>query len=1083
MNNSTIEDYKTLHLSLQAGNTYLIKQILNNGLSLGNDKAEIEKTIANILLQAPNGKVKTLGCYDEDIEDNYIIEGFNPEIEAKKLLADYLYKTTNLQNLDSTQRIPFITHQIYITPTNNPKPIDHLSLKISIKTTKMLNNAPNSWQHNYWTNNLDSIPNEIKNIPNVRIRLIDELKDSILWPELERAISLGDDDISMIVTASDMIRIIVTEMEGGIYHDLDYQLYDLEGLLEIIKYFDFISGREIQKPEAPPLICNAFFASIANHPIFKKTAEQIKRNYDQNIDNLPQYIQFPCSKSTSIVYKAGSYALTMAYFSESNKNGRVDVVTPNEIFFNVLYAHYITSESMCYSPHKPANLTNDINGIKTKTIGADTGCGSWNKSRSNDMIFYQKNIDLYLFEAANHGYAPIVKYLIDNGANVDFLTKGVTAIYMAAENGHFEAVEILIKSGANLEIKAPTNNRTPLGGALFDGHYDIINLLMKHGAKVGPLNLKISKKDAEANGYTYIAKYFSDIDLSMATQSKLDLKEALEKQDTQLAKQIINNGFNLGKNKAEIEQTIANILLQAPNGKVKELGCYDGDSKEFFVQEEIDYSRENKKLIEDALYKLTHLDDLNATQRIPFITHQVYITSSKNSKPIHPLSLKISINTTKMLNDSPNNWQHNYWTNNLDSIPDEIKNIPNVRIRLIDELKDSILWPELKRAIKLGENDISMIIAASDIARLIIPYKEGGLYHDLDYQLYDLDELLKIIKYFDFMGGIESVTRNNNADLVGNAFFASRANHPILYKAIELAKKNYNQNNDSIAEYIKFACSKSSSIIYKSGSFTLTIAYFLEANKNDNIDISTPNSVFFNYPYAHYITKESVCYKPDKVAYLTNYINGTEIKTAGADTRCGSWHKSNFGDMIFYQKNINLYLFEAAKYGYAPIVKYLIDNGANIDFPTKGITSIYMAAENGHFEVVEFLIKAGANLEIKAPNSRTPLGGALFDKHYNIINLLMEYGANVHNLDLKISIEDAKTHGYMNIAKYLGENSIDEVVSETIKPIETAKDSTIFSAIKSIIKKTHELEESIKDFCSDNVNITDYIGICEIFDN
>jgi ankyrin repeat protein len=54
-------------------------------------------------------------------------------------------------------------------------------------------------------------------------------------------------------------------------------------------------------------------------------------------------------------------------------------------------------------------------------------------------------------------------------------------------------------------------------------------------------------------------------------------------------------------------------------------------------------------------------------------------------------------------------------------------------------------------------------------------------------------------------------------------------------------------------------------------------------------------------------------------------------------------------------------LWLASKYGYLDVVKYLIENGADIDQPNiHGATPLSGASEYGHLDVAKYLKKKGA---------------------------------------------------------------------------------------------------------------------------
>lgn len=83
-----------------------------------------------------------------------------------------------------------------------------------------------------------------------------------------------------------------------------------------------------------------------------------------------------------------------------------------------------------------------------------------------------------LMEAAQEGHLELVKYLLENGANVHAQTQtGDTALTYACENGHTDVADLLLQYGADLEHESE-GGRTPLMKACRAGHLCTVQFLI-----------------------------------------------------------------------------------------------------------------------------------------------------------------------------------------------------------------------------------------------------------------------------------------------------------------------------------------------------------------------------------------------------------------------------------------------------------------------------------------------------------------------------------------------------------------------------------------------------------------------------
>lgn len=87
-----------------------------------------------------------------------------------------------------------------------------------------------------------------------------------------------------------------------------------------------------------------------------------------------------------------------------------------------------------------------------------------------------------LFRAAKKGHAAIAKFLLDHGANVDFVNvKGTSPLIVAAKHGNTECVRLFVEKGAKLELQ-DKQKRTALFRATERRRVSVIEFLISKGA-------------------------------------------------------------------------------------------------------------------------------------------------------------------------------------------------------------------------------------------------------------------------------------------------------------------------------------------------------------------------------------------------------------------------------------------------------------------------------------------------------------------------------------------------------------------------------------------------------------------------
>src|SRR5262249_31316714 len=91
--------------------------------------------------------------------------------------------------------------------------------------------------------------------------------------------------------------------------------------------------------------------------------------------------------------------------------------------------------------------------------------------------------DTFLMVAATFGSLPLVRFLVDRGADIEgTIDLGTTALLRAASRGHLEVVRFLLEHGADVN-RGDWSYNTPLSNAATNGYSQIVDLLVAHGAQ------------------------------------------------------------------------------------------------------------------------------------------------------------------------------------------------------------------------------------------------------------------------------------------------------------------------------------------------------------------------------------------------------------------------------------------------------------------------------------------------------------------------------------------------------------------------------------------------------------------------
>ena len=222
-----------------------------------------------------------------------------------------------VKNLAATKaeinKIPYTSHQIWLTHSSSPKEIDASDISTIIHNTELLNAVDQKWKHIIWTNDKSLIPNSISSLEKqgLEFRDIQEIKGDI---ELfETVLELADK--KLFGMASDILRYSIVEYFGGVYLDLNFKLS--RTIEDDLYRYDFFAQSFV----------NNIFAARPNHPILSALLDKIKSNFL----NPPSYLQ-SIDESDILMQTAYTTLLPfgLSYLKASNKGANIDIIYPSD---------------------------------------------------------------------------------------------------------------------------------------------------------------------------------------------------------------------------------------------------------------------------------------------------------------------------------------------------------------------------------------------------------------------------------------------------------------------------------------------------------------------------------------------------------------------------------------------------------------------------------------------------------------------------------------------------------------------------------------------------------------------------------
>lgn len=177
--------------------------------------------------------------------------------------------------------------------------------------------------------------------------------------------------------------------------------------------------------------------------------------------------------------------------------------------------------------------------------------------------------------------------------------------------------------------------------------------------------------------------------------------------------------------------------------------------------------------------------------KVPPIIHTLWFTSDEKPRGLpkrYIYWLKKSIEACP----KKHGFSHRLWVHNKSKLPKTVKIMESLGVE-IHETKELGDFP-LKYLYEVQFNN-KRYGRASDIFRLVVLNKIGGIYRDTDYRIHQ--SLLPLIESYNFIAAREPWWT-----FVSNAFIISSPNHPMIRKAMDIVERNCLFNANPVPEYL-----------------------------------------------------------------------------------------------------------------------------------------------------------------------------------------------------------------------------------------------------------------------------------------
>ena len=696
------------------------------------------------------------------------------------------------------------------------------------------------------------------------------------------------------------------------------------------------------------------------------------------------------------------------------------------------------------------------------------------KSGVNVNIHYGKSKNTLLHYASEGNNLEIVKYLLENHADIDvnlLNDDGDSAASKAAERGYWEIAELLLrKSGVDDNLRYSWHEITLLHYASTKNSFEIVKYVLE---KLADSDVNLSNASVYSAICTAAQREDWEMVKLLLRQSGADVNARCEK-NTLLHYASEEGNWKIVKYLLENHADIDVNLLNDDGDSALAIACKKGNLeivenllRKSGVDLNIQFGKSKNTLLhyaskggnlEIVKYLLENHADIDINLLNDDGDSALAIASEKGNLEIVKLLLRKSgVNVNIHYGKSKNTLLH-YASegNNLEIVKYLLENHADIDVNLLNDDGDSALAIASEKGnleivkLLLRKSGVNVNIHYGKSKNTLLHYASEGNnleivkyllenHADIDVNLLndDGDSALAIACKKGNLEIVENLLRKSGVDL--NIQFGKSKNTLLHYASkggnLEIVKYLLENHADIDVNLLNDDGDSALVIACKKGNLEIVENLLRKSGVDLNIQFGKSKNTLL-----HYASKggnlEIVKYLLESRADIdVNLLNDGGDSAVSIAAKRGNWsiaklllRKFEVDVNLSYGRRKNTLLHYASKKNTLEIVKYLLENHADIDISlcnSSDKSAISIAAKRGYWEIVKLLLReSGVDVNLRYSRRKyTLLHYASNRNNLKIVKYLLENHADV-DVNLLNKYYDsaaslAAERGYWKIVKHL----------------------------------------------------------------